>query len=91
VKAKVAQPRDNSVSAEELESYYRDMPAHLPLRRAGGQLYGMGLIRRLLPSLYRPGSGRRRQQFHDQAGGRRHHLLSRSHGHMLARGWKRAA
>jgi len=44
VKAKSPNPGDNSVSAEELKSYYRDMLLIRRFEERAGQLYGMGLI-----------------------------------------------
>ena len=42
--SKSARPGDNSVSAEELKSYYRDMLLIRRFEERAGQLYGMGLI-----------------------------------------------
>jgi pyruvate dehydrogenase E1 component alpha subunit len=42
--AKSPSPGDNSVSAEQLKSYYRDMLLIRRFEERAGQLYGMGLI-----------------------------------------------
>src|SRR5580704_13843091 len=42
--AKPPSPGDNSVSADQLKSYYRDMLLIRRLEERAGQLYGMGLI-----------------------------------------------
>ncbi|MFI4999481.1 MAG: pyruvate dehydrogenase (acetyl-transferring) E1 component subunit alpha [Reyranellales bacterium] len=42
--SKSSRPGDNSVSAEELKSYYRDMLLIRRFEERAGQLYGMGLI-----------------------------------------------
>jgi pyruvate dehydrogenase E1 component alpha subunit len=44
VKAKSPNAGDNSVSADELKSYYRDMLLIRRFEERAGQLYGMGLI-----------------------------------------------
>jgi pyruvate dehydrogenase E1 component alpha subunit len=44
VKAKSPNPGDNSVSADQLKSYYRDMLLIRRFEERAGQLYGMGLI-----------------------------------------------
>jgi len=38
------QPGDNSVSADQLKKYYRDMLLIRRFEERAGQLYGMGLI-----------------------------------------------
>src|SRR5258708_15837385 len=42
--AKPPSPGDNSVSADQLKSYYRDMLLIRRFEERAGQLYGMGLI-----------------------------------------------
>ncbi|HYD04134.1 MAG TPA: pyruvate dehydrogenase (acetyl-transferring) E1 component subunit alpha [Reyranella sp.] len=43
-KSKSSQPGDNSVSPDQLKSYYRDMLLIRRFEERAGQLYGMGLI-----------------------------------------------
>src|SRR5215212_12220294 len=43
-KSKSAKPGDNSVSPDQLKSFYRDMLLIRRFEERAGQLYGMGLI-----------------------------------------------
>ncbi len=60
--------------------------AHPPLRGEGGPALRHGPDRRLLPSLYRPGSRRRRHAGQRSSEGDQVITAYRDHGHMLACG-----
>ena len=79
--SKSPQPGDNSVSPELLKAFYRDMLLIRRFEERAGPALRHGADRRLLPSLYRPGSGRRRHAGGAAGGRQRHHLLSRPRPH----------
>ena len=57
---KRGKPKDKLVDRDALLKAYRIMLLIRRFEERAGQLYGMGLIGRFLPSLHRSGSGRRR-------------------------------
>jgi pyruvate dehydrogenase E1 component alpha subunit len=92
--APAGQATSNGATPSSPPDFTRDQEMHalrdmLLIRRfeeKAGQLYGMGADRWLLPSLYRPGSCRRRHADGEQEG--RSDVITgyRDHGHMLAWG-----
>ena len=72
-------------AVDRLKKFYRDMLLDPPFRGEGGSALRHGTDRRILPSLYRPGSGRGRHAGRAAPGRSGHHHLSRSRPHARLR------